>query len=289
MSFKSIAHQERVVSFLQSALRQNRLPHAIVFSGPPGSGQTEAAIALTKTLFCREPKKGESCDVCSNCRLVEQRSHPDLVWLEPEEDSRVIKVEEIRELISRSNLKPLQASCKVFVIDRADCLNDTAQNALLKTLEEPEGSTYFVLISYASEKILPTVRSRAQLLNFNPVFREDVSKPALLDVRQAVFSYCSTTAEKNAAPDLSALSREEVLWVLEAVIGDLREALLIEVGAVSVLGVLEHRSRKESAAEELGRDLLVDRIELLAEFKDKIVHSVNTKLALSVLWEKLIR
>ncbi len=288
MSFKDTPHQESTGSFLKSAIRQNRLPHALLFSGPPGSGQTETALALAKALFCREQKKGEPCDICVDCRQTEKRQHPDLLWLGPEEDSRVIKIEEIRTLIARSNLKPFQALRKVFVIDRAGCLNDAAQNALLKTLEEPEGSAYFVLISYATEKLLSTVRSRTQLLNFVPVAGEGVSKAALTDARFAVFSYASMARPQGSTPpDLSALSREETLEVLEAAIGDLREALLIEVGAGAVLGAIDQRPRKESAAQELGRDVLIERLEILAEFKDKIAHSVNTKLALAVLWEKL--
>lgn len=279
MSFENVGHQESAVSFLREALRQNRLPHALLFLGPSGSGQIDVALALAQALFCKAKKNNEPCGSCVDCHQAGRRAHPDLVWLEPEEDTRVIKVEEIRALISRTHLKPLQASSKVFVIDRADCLNDTAQNALLKTLEEPEGSAYFVLISYAAEKILPTVRSRAQHLNFNPVSvqsgEETAPFPAFAEVRQAVFSYCSAAApSKSASPDLSALSREETLGVLEAVIRDLREALLIEVGAVSV--------------QELQRDILIDRLEMLAEFKEKIAHSVNTKLALAVLWEKMV-
>ena len=288
MSFKDIENQERAVSFLRNALRQNRLPHALLFSGPIGSGQTETALALAATLFCREKKSGEACGACSDCRLVKNRAHPDLVWLEPEKDSRVIKVEEIRNIISRSNLMPLQALSKVFVIDRADCLNDAAQNALLKTLEEPEGSACFILISYATEKILPTVRSRAQLLNFIPAFEYIAAKGSLVDARAAVFSYCSALSpDRNAAPDMGGMTREEVLWVLEAAIEDLRESLLIGVGAASVLGAIDQRPRKESAAQALGQDILIERIEMLADFKDKVSRSVNTKLALAVLWEKI--
>ncbi len=288
MSFQNIKHQERTVIYLQNALRQNRLPHAILFSGPPGSGQIQTALALAKALFCRQQNNGQSCNVCVDCRQTDRRAHPDLMWLEPEKDSRVIKVEEIRTLISRCNLKPFQASCKVFVIDRADCLNDVAQNALLKTLEEPEGRTYFVLISYAMEKILPTVRSRAQLLNFIPTWEENAAKATLVDARHAVFSYCSMAyPKKNTQPDLSALSREEIVCVLETAMEDLREALLIEVGAASVLGAIEQRPDKELAAQTLSREVLIERLETMAEFKEKIAHSVNAKLALSVLWQKL--
>ncbi len=288
MPFKDVPDQERAVAFLRSAIRQDRLPHAMLFSGPQGSGQIETALALTQTVFCRQRKGQEACGECSDCRLAANRTHPDLVWLEPEKDSRVIKVEEIRGLIARSNLKPLQAMSKMFVIDRADCLNDAAQNALLKTLEEPQGG-YFVLITYAMEKMLPTVRSRAQLVNFIPSGgSEEAAKSALADARAAVFQFCSMAEPvRSAAPDLGGLTREEVLWVLEAAIEDLRESLLIGAGAGSLLGAIDQRPRKETAAETLGTETLMERLETLAEYKDKIAHSVNTKLALAVLWEKI--
>ena len=273
--------------YLRNALQKNRLPHALIFSGPEGAAQAETALWLAKALFCRERKDQEPCGACADCRLVDGRSHPDLVWLKPEEDSRDIKVEAIRALIAKANLKPFQAPSKLFVIDHADCLNVTAQNAFLKTLEEPAGRATFVLISYANEKLLSTVRSRSQEIRFvTPVAPPAVSEE-LDEAERNVLDYLLGRSSSHRAPELSFLSRRELMSVLERTMENLREALLIVVGAESVLAGRENRPRKESLAERFSREELIGQIETLAEFKEKLSKNVSTKLALSVLWEAL--
>ena len=256
----------------------------MLFSGLAGAGQPETALWLARALFCRKAKNGEPCGECGDCRLAEQRTHPDLVWLTPEGDSRTIKVEEVRAVISRSGLRPLQAPAKLFVIEPADALSDIGQNAFLKTLEEPEGHTYFVLISYADEKILSTVRSRTQQLRFSgagvPVFSEDLENTE----RSITDLLLGRPGAKP--PDLGDFSREELLTVLEAVAGRVREALLIGVGAENILGGGSH-SREEELAGRWDRDELIARLETLGAFKEKIAQNVNVKLILAALWENL--
>ena len=257
--------------YFLKAILKNRLPHALIFSGPPGSGQAEMALWLAKALFCTEKKAdGTPCEVCSGCRLADKRTHPDLVWISPEEDSRAIKVEQVRALISRANLRPLQALSKLFVVEPADAMNDTAQNAFLKTLEEPEGHTHFVLISYANEKLLSTVRSRAQELRFAA---GDAPAEFGEEQSEAIRTGMDFIRGRSAAwPDFSSLTREEAMGVLSRMTEELRDALLMRVRDGS----------NEAALEDLIRE-----IETLAEFREKISQNVNTKLALSVLWEKL--
>src|SRR5690242_7946223 len=108
MSFKDIKNQPQVVSILEKALLKNRLPHALLFAGPSGAGQREIAVETAKILFCENKKSLEPCGICVHCRQLEKNSHPDFFVLEPEEDTRVIKIEAVRELIARANLKPFQ-------------------------------------------------------------------------------------------------------------------------------------------------------------------------------------
>ena len=242
----------------------------MIFSGPAGSGQPEAALWLAKALFCKERKKdGSPCNECPDCGLADKRSHPDLAWISPEEDSRAIKVEQVRAMISRANLKPLQALCKLFVMEPADAMNDTAQNAFLKTLEEPEGRTHFVLISYANEKLLATVRSRSQEIRFAPQEKESALNE---DQQEALSRVTALLRGHGAPPDFSGLTREETLQALERVMQDLSQALGLRV---------------REGADEQALTMLAEQIETIAEFKEKIAQNVNTKLALSVLWEKL--
>ena len=293
MSFKELAErQSAVTGRLVSTLRKGRLPHAILFSGPPDAGQRQAAAELAKALFCENASDSQVCGVCVHCRQVDANTHPDFFTLGPEDDSRVIKIEEVRALIGRANLKPFQASAKVFVIEPAECMNDFSQNALLKTLEEPPGKTFFILISYASEKLLPTVRSRVQTFYFLPPEEMSAGDPELEEDKRLVLQGVLHGLGRGAGlsvPDLSKHEREEVTQVLDFVIGVFREMLLLHEGAGKMVAPSVDRSDRENAASRLGEERLLETLEILAEFREKIAESVNLKLALSVLWETLAR
>jgi DNA polymerase III delta' subunit len=276
MSFKLPA----VIASLKEALLKNKLAHGLLFAGPSGAGQKEAALVLAKTLFCRQPLKQEPCGECPACRQVENRSHPDLVILEPGEDSRFIKIEEVRQLIAKAALKPFSADAKVFVIDPAEAMNDAAQNAFLKTLEEPQGKVFFILISQNPKALLPTIHSRLQRFWFaSQGFTETLSAEEEFFKKQIL----ATLLEGLAPPDLSKLERQAIVKILEAVIGFLREALLLSAGAGEILGAAARDQEKEAVAAGYDPEWIYDQIERLAEFKEKINENINAKLAMNVL------
>lgn len=288
MSFQKINNQPRVIAALKSALEKDRLPHAILFQGPAGCEQREAAVELTKAIFCESKTALGSCDVCYHCRQVDQNTHPDFSILEPEEDARDIKVEKVRELITRASFKPFSARAKVFVIERAERLNDIAQNALLKTLEEPLGRTTFVLISSNPEGLLSTIRSRVQVLNFMPVVKSGDSEAENGPLVKAAMDYVlNHITDPLKAPDLSKLGREELSRVLDHFIEYHRDLLLIKVGAGQILTDDVDLFNKERFAKRLTEDELEERIEYFGEIKEKINANLNVKLVLSVLWETL--
>ena len=264
---------------VKAALERGRLAHALLFLGAPGSGQLEAARELAKALFCMQKKKVTGCGECASCKLVDAGNHPDFRVFEPKDDARSMKVEEVRQMLTEANFKPFQASSKVFVIDHADTLSDVSQNTLLKTLEEPPGHMYFVLISYAAEKMLSTVRSRAQELRFTGETEEAEEDPKKEQAEQAVLDFLTG----KRVPELGLTKREEVLPVLDGVIRELRGALLANVGAGKGSG----RPGIAEITERLSPDEIIAKIEKLAEFKEKMEQNVNVKLALSVLWEEL--
>lgn len=140
-----------------------RPAHAYLFHGPEGVGKRLAAFSFVKTLFCLE--KGEDCcGQCLPCRKVDRGTHPDVILLEPEGDR--IKIEKIREIILESEKKPFEESRKAFVIERAESMTEAAANALLKTLEEPPGSSVFILLSVNPDSLPSTVRSRCRVVAF---------------------------------------------------------------------------------------------------------------------------
>lgn len=296
MSFGSIEDQPLIVSALKRALETNRLPHGLLFLGPRGAGQRRAAVELAKALFCGNKKSSEACDACVQCRQADSLVHPDLVVLEPAPGSSVIKVEEIRAVIARAYLKPLQASAKVFIIDPADSMNEVSQNAILKTLEEPPGKTFFVLIAAGAEGLLPTVRSRVQTLHFLPV-RRKASDGESEKLDSQVFKFILHEIDglggvegggSLSVPDLSKRERADVAELLNFLTERFRELLLLRIGADEAAGV--PRSQElERYADAFEEDELAERIELLSEMREKILSNLNTKLVMSVLWDTLIQ
>lgn len=160
-ALEALADQPRVRDFLATALAEDRLSHAYLFLGPPGSGKHEAAEALAKCAIC--PSGGDA--TCDECRRVAHRTHPDVRWLVPGSATGYL-VTQVRELIEDAGLAPVRARTKVYVLERAELLRGSAANALLKTLEEPPANTMFVLCGRTTEAMLPTIVSRCQQVPF---------------------------------------------------------------------------------------------------------------------------
>jgi DNA polymerase-3 subunit delta' len=163
MSFKDIVGQDRAIKILQSAIRNNRLSHAYLFVGPDGVGKGLTAKTLAKALNC-ENGNMDSCDECRHCRRIDLDEHPDVRVIEPTGTS--IKIEEVRRIRREVALKPLESKKKVYIIHRTPATTPPAANALLKTLEEPQGETVFILLTFDIHKVLATIRSRCQVVRF---------------------------------------------------------------------------------------------------------------------------
>jgi DNA polymerase III subunit delta' len=146
--------------------QQQRLPHALLLSGHAGTGKRKFALMFASYVLCTEPCEGKACGHCKTCQLLRAGSHPDFMMLEPEEKSRVIKVDQIRGLKNFSAQTAQLSGFKVIIIQPADVLNINAANALLKDLEEPPAKTLFLLISDQPEQISATIRSRCNQLFF---------------------------------------------------------------------------------------------------------------------------
>ncbi len=131
--------------------------------GPQGSGKKSYALALVRSLFCKE---GPACTGCAACRQVLSKSHPDLFWLERSEGKNEITVEATRELDRKLSNAPFSAPCKVAVIAEADYMNADAQNAFLKTLEEPPAKSLVILLAEKTGDFLTTVLSRCRMVRF---------------------------------------------------------------------------------------------------------------------------
>ena len=162
--FDAILGQERVCSYLSTAVRDGMVSHAYLFLGKPGSGKMDTAVAFAKTLLC----ENGGCDACATCVSISRKSHPDVHYLEPKGKEGYL-VAQIRELIHDVGLAPVRAQRKVYIFDRADRFNDASANAFLKMLEEPPENVVFILLARSRKSVLPTVLSRCTVLPFRTI------------------------------------------------------------------------------------------------------------------------
>ncbi len=160
-------HQATWQLLLQSRTRQ-AMPHAMIISGLSGIGKTHFTQALSAWLLCPQPTERGACGQCKSCQLWQAESHPDYRFLQAQTDektgktSRVIKVDQVRDVVSFLNKSAQLNGYRVVVIQPADILNTNAANSLLKTLEEPGAKTAIILLTDQPLALLPTIRSRCQ-------------------------------------------------------------------------------------------------------------------------------
>jgi DNA polymerase-3 subunit delta' len=166
MGFKDIIGQEGAIKILQSAIKNNRLSHAYLFVGPEGVGKRLTAKTLAKALNCQRGNI-DSCDECRNCIRIDLDEYPDVKIIGPVGTS--IKIEQMRKVRREASLKPLEGKKKVYIIQEASALTQPAANSLLKTLEEPQGETLFILTTSNIHLLLLTIVSRCQLVRFKPL------------------------------------------------------------------------------------------------------------------------
>ena len=164
VALEGLVGQPRARDLLLQAVRAKRLSHAYLFVGTAGSGTLDAAYALAEAIVC--PAGGDG--TCGECLRVRHRTHPDVHRLEPGGVSGYL-ADQVREVISDAQLTPVRANAKVYILERAEQLNDTSANALLKTLEEPPESVIFILLGTSVDAILPTIVSRCQVVPFQAV------------------------------------------------------------------------------------------------------------------------
>lgn len=156
---------DRIKSSVLAWTNENRLPHAIIIEGEKGTGRHTLANFLAEAAVCI----GENapCGSCRGCHLAQTGTHPDITYAAPEDGKKNITVAQIRSLRNEAYVKPHMAERRVFVIDMADTMNEQAQNALLKVLEEPPGAVIFILITESKAALLDTVISRCTVLSLS--------------------------------------------------------------------------------------------------------------------------
>jgi DNA polymerase-3 subunit delta' len=174
MPFRDITGHGQVKPLIARAALRGTLPPSLIFAGPSGVGKRMAALALAQLVNCVTPAGEDACGACASCRRIARGVHADVMILEPGETG-AIKIEQIREAIERSAYRPFEGRRRVVIIDDAEQVIPAAQDALLKTLEEPPAGTTFVLVSSVPETLVSTIRSRCQRLRFGRLSPAEVA------------------------------------------------------------------------------------------------------------------
>ncbi|HEY6509096.1 MAG TPA: DNA polymerase III subunit [Vicinamibacterales bacterium] len=199
MPLRDVVGHTRMVGLLARAIARDTLPPSLLLAGPSGVGKRRVAVGVAAAINCLSPQHGElerdGCGTCTSCLRIARGVHPDVIVIVPG-DTGTIKTEPIREVIAASGFRPFEGRRRVVVVDEADALVVPAQNALLKTLEEPPSASIFLLVSSMPDSLLATVRSRCPRLRFGPL---SVAEVADVLVRDHGFS----AADARVAADAS--------------------------------------------------------------------------------------
>jgi DNA polymerase-3 subunit delta' len=247
--FRDITGHQRLVELLARSIAGGTLPPSLLFAGPAGITKRRTALAVAQALNCLNPRlttddRGQTttdaCGVCPACARIERGVHPDVVIVEPG-DTGAIKIEQVRDIVDRAAFRPFEGRRRVVIVDEADALMAPAQNALLKTLEEPPSLSVFVLVTTRPDMLLPTVRSRCIRLWFTEPGTHEVDVDAR-EVAQRVLTHASTTGDPGrrieGAKDLlaktgagGAADRDQLAAHLRAMASLVRDIEVLATGA----------------------------------------------------------
>ena len=289
-----VVGHEAAVALLSKSLERDMLSHAYIFVGPPQVGKTALALNLAQGVNCLATVDAQPCGECGQCQRIAQMRHPDVQIVERDAGATrlgprtEIGIDQVREVQHAAALRPYEGTCRVFIFQDADAMSAEASNALLKLLEEPPDSVLLVLLTNESESILPTILSRCQRIDLNPLPVDTVAAE-LQRVADMPF---------KEAIELAQLSGGRLGWALKAAqdpeivsqyIGELeRFAALLDAGLekrfayAEELASLFSRSR-EATLEQLQTSIGWWRyLLLMKEAGDDLASSIPTKCAVQL-------
>jgi DNA polymerase-3 subunit delta' len=266
---------------LKRMLEARRVPGALLFVGPDGVGKKLLAFEIAKSFLCRQPKNFEACGVCSSCvrvgKFVFPKSddeikeakkkilwseHPDVGLIYPV--GKEILVDAMRDVEREANFRPYEGAARFFIIEKADKMRIETSNALLKTLEEPPETSHLFLITSRLNALLPTIRSRCQVIRFAPLQTEEIEQHLLKDgkLTQAdarLFAHASRGSIGRALSldmQLYKQQRDAMLQILEA------------------LAITKDLARLLRSAEELNEAKAKDEYESRLDVLETLIHDV---------------
>ena len=265
MAFESVAGQQEAARRLRSALSSGRLPHAYLFVGSAGTGRSAMARELARVVLCESrPGPTDYCGECVNCRLLEKGSHPDYREVGLPEGRQLLSIDLVREIQHAAALKPVRGPRRVFIVRDAERLSADAANCFLKTLEEPPGGCFFVLIASSLHLLPETVASRCCRVRFANLPPDELER--MLREEGADAADATWLARRAwGSPGLARRFREEGLHEFNReLVGRLGKLTLERNFEMSDWLAEEGGRRAGSAAQ--GRDVLQEMLECAAVY-----------------------
>jgi DNA polymerase-3 subunit delta' len=264
MPFRTLAGHRRLLELTARAAERGSLPPSLIFAGPDGVGKRLAAVALAQLFNCASPIAGsadeapDACGACGPCRRIARGVFADVLLIEPG-DTGSIKVEQARQAIERSAYRPFEGRRRVVIVDDADAMEASAQNALLKTLEEPPAASTFVLVTSRPDLLLPTVRSRCQHLRFGRLSPSEVAAVLMKD-------HDFSEPEAHAAAALAEGSVGQALEGDSEAYAGAREAAeaLLRYAATAATPAQRLAAAKALGGDRVDRDELSRRLRLVS-------------------------
>lgn len=197
-SFKDVVGHKDILKYISSAVENNRVSHAYILNGERGSGKKMLANLFAMTLLC-ETGDNEPCGKCHSCKQAESGNHPDIIRVTHEKPNS-ISVDDIRTQVNNTvDIKPYQGPYKVYIIPQADMMTPQAQNAILKTIEEPPSYAVFLLLTENAETLLPTINSRCVMLKLRNIKDTLIKKYLMenLEIPDYKADMCTAFAQGN--------------------------------------------------------------------------------------------
>ncbi len=230
MIFKHIVGHEDIIRHFKSSIEMGKVSHAYILNGEVDSGKKMLARVFARTLQCEEGGT-EPCGKCQSCLQAETMNHPDIITVTHEKPD-VISVEEIRQqLVESIGIKPYKSRYKIYIVPDAQLMNVQAQNALLKTIEEPPEYGVIMLLTSNIDKLLPTVTSRCMVLNTKPIRERDMLEYLVkeLGLTEERAYFCLDFAQGNLGKAIKLAKNEEYSAIVDSVVNVLKKIHELDV------------------------------------------------------------